>query len=332
STSLNATQNLFSGMQDKAKVDQAKAGVGVSQSNLNNVKAKLSYDLKSAYMNLIFSQNSIKLTQDIIGRRESNLKLVELRFTSGRENKGSVLLSKAYLEQAKYDHLQAINSLELGQVQLAKVLGIEDNTEQIEVSDPIPTTKPTDKIDLKQLALDIPDYQLALAQEQSADAGIVLARASFFPSLNLTGSTGRTDDQWSPQNKNWSIGVGVTIPLFNGGKDYFATQAAYSNYRTAVFSKQNAFRQAIMKLKQTYNSYLEAVQKLEVDRAFTDAALTRAKVARETYNNGLLSFDDWDTIENDLINRQKALIQSERDRVIAEATWEQAQGKGVINE
>ncbi len=52
STSLNATQNLFSGLQDKAKVDQAKANVGVSQSNLRNAQAKLSFDLKSAYMGL----------------------------------------------------------------------------------------------------------------------------------------------------------------------------------------------------------------------------------------------------------------------------------------
>jgi hypothetical protein len=48
------------------------------------------------------------------------------------------------------------------------------------------------------------------------------------------------------------------------------------------------------------------------------------------YNNGLITFTDWDIIENDLILRQKSLLQTERDRVVAEAAWEQVQGLGVI--
>ena len=39
---------------------------------------------------------------------------------------------------------------------------------------------------------------------------------------------------------------------------------------------------------------------------------------------------DWDIIENDLINRQKAYLQTKRDRISAEASWEQTQGKGVF--
>jgi outer membrane protein len=83
-------------------------------------------------------------------------------------------------------------------------------------------------------------------------------------------------------------------------------------------------------LKQTYASYAESAEKLKVDQAFLDAAFTRAEIARSKYNNGLMSFEDWDRLESDLIQRQKNFLQSQRDRVVAEAAWEQAQGKGVI--
>ena len=89
-------------------------------------------------------------------------------------------------------------------------------------------------------------------------------------------------------------------------------------------------RTGLIKLKQAHAAFIEAHQKMEVDRAFSEATLAREKIARAKYNNGLLTFDNWDIIENDLINRQKASLQSQRDRVIAEAAWEQAQGKGVI--
>ena len=52
--------------------------------------------------------------------------------------------------------------------------------------------------------------------------------------------------------------------------------------------------------------------------------------SRNKYNNGLQSFEDWDGIENDLITRQKTSLLSSRQRIVAEANWEQAQGKGVI--
>jgi outer membrane protein TolC len=56
----------------------------------------------------------------------------------------------------------------------------------------------------------------------------------------------------------------------------------------------------------------------------------RAEIARSKYNNGLTTFDDWDLIESDLINRQRAVLSSQGNRVVAEAAWEQAQGRGAL--
>ncbi|MDH3513536.1 MAG: TolC family protein, partial [Gammaproteobacteria bacterium] len=95
-------------------------------------------------------------------------------------------------------------------------------------------------------------------------------------------------------------------------------------------NKDNVERQLLVRLKQAHAGYVESVEKLKVDQAFLEAAVTRAEIARSRYNNGLMSFEDWDRIENDLIQRQKTFLQSQRDRVTAEAAWEQAQGKGVI--
>ena len=69
---------------------------------------------------------------------------------------------------------------------------------------------------------------------------------------------------------------------------------------------------------------------MKVDSAYVEAAEAREKISRQKYNNGLSTFDEWDLIESDLIKRQKSLLLSERDRVVAEAAWEQVQGKGVL--
>jgi outer membrane protein TolC len=333
STALNATENLFSGFADISKVNQANLTKSTSEANLENVKAKISFDLKTAFMGLVYSQKYIKLTEDIIKRREANLKLVQLRFENGRENIGSLNLSKAYLAQSKLDHLQANNSLEVYQAQLAQVLGREDFA-SIEVAGVVPTQSPpyesNQKIDYKNLVKDIPDYKKAFYSEQISKVAIDLSHSAFYPSLDLTQNVTRTKRESSSPNNTWAIGAAITFPFFNGGKDYYAFKSANEDYRASALTRKNVEETSVLKLKQAYTAYVEVVMKLEVDQAFSLAANSRERIAKAQYNNGLISFIDWDAIENDLIIRQKTLLQTERDRVTAEAAWEQAQGKGVI--
>lgn len=329
STSVSLSQNLFAGFQDRAKVAQGAANREVAAAGLAAAKAKLSQDLKSAFVGLRYAQDNVILTENIAHRREENLRLVELRFESGNENKGSYLLTKASLAQARYDSLQAQQDLVSAQAQLDRVLG-RGETGGLEVRGDIPLSEPGKAPDFLDLAREVPDYQQAAAQQKSAAAGVTLARSGLYPSLNLSGSVGRTGDNWYPDGTHRSVGLNLNVPLYSGGRDYYATKSAVSSLEAAASNTDSAEHQLVVRLKQTYAGYVESVEKLKVDRAFLDASVTRADIARTKYNNGLMTFENWDIIENDLIQRQKSFLQSQRDRVVAEAAWEQAQGKGVI--
>lgn len=328
--SVTATENLFSGFSDTAKINEAKfTSVGM-QENLKTTIAKISYDYKSAFMNLIYAQKYIALTKDIINRREANLRLVQLRFESGRENIGSVHLSKAYLAQARYDHLVASNALSLSQASLAKVLG-RSTYDDLSVSGVVPVSMPNFKeMNFIDLAVTTPEYKKATADEQIALSVLDSSKSSFYPSLNLSQSGTRANRDAGAWNNTWSVGADITFPLFNGGKDYFTSKSSNELYRSVVISKRNIQETNIVKLKEANAKFQEAISKLEVDQAFVEAGAIRERIAKEKYNNGLLTFDEWDIIENDLITRQKSLVQSERDRVVAEANWEEVQGKGVF--
>lgn len=329
-TSVSLSQNLFAGYQDQAKVAQGAANREASAASLAAAKAKLSQDLKDAFIGLKYAQDNVLLTEKIMHRLEENLRLVELRFESGNENKGSYLLTKASLAQARYDHLQAQQDVVSAQTQLARVLGRSD-TGALEVRGDVPLIAPgTTAPDFRQLVRQIPDYQQVAAQQKSAEAGVTLARSGLYPSLDLSGSVSRVGDNWFPDGTRRSVGLNLNVPLYSGGRDYYATKSAVSSLEAASSNTDSTERQLLVNLKQTYASYVESAEKLKVDQAFLDAATTRAEIARSKYNNGLMTFENWDIIENDLIQRQKTFLQSQRNRVVAEAAWEQAQGKGVI--
>lgn len=327
--SLNASQNLFAGFVDQAKVKQSEASRDIAKAALVAARAKVSSDLKTAFVNLLYAQRYVDLTDNIIERRQNNLRLVELRFQSGRENRGSLLLSKAYLEQSRLEVLQAKNAIHTSRAQLAKAMG-SDVIETLVVQGEVPGLASEDSPDFSRLALQTPDYLQAQGSECVAEAARQVAKASFFPSLNLTGSTGVTGPEWAPTNNRWSVGANLTMPLWSGGKEIASFQAAEESARAAGFGRGATLQLVISKLRQSFASFQESAQKSLADQAFLDAALVRSKIARTKYNNGLMTFDDWDLIENDLITREKIRLTGLRDKVISEASWEQAQGKGAL--
>lgn len=327
---LTATQNVFSGFSDAGKVAQNKASYDLAKAALQTTQAKVSYDLKAAVADLVYAQNYVKLAKGIIDRRELNLKMVQLRFDGGRENKGSLLLSKAYLEDARLDFLQATQELSVAQSRIAKILGEEDMNNYV-LNGKVPVTVPSEtNPDFQKLVLDTPVYKSAIAQEDISKAGVTQSESGFYPSLNLSATTGKSGTSWYPDQDRWSVGASISMPIFNGGRDYFSTRSSLESLKASTLTRSSTLKDQLVKLKDTYVSYVQAVQKLKVDGAYVEAAEAREKISRQKYNNGLSTFDDWDLIESDLIKRQKSLLQSERDRIVSEAAWEQVQGKGVL--
>lgn len=328
STGVTVTQNVFAGFQDQARVEQGAANVNSAQAALIGAKAQLSRDLKGAYAGLLYAQDNVILTESILRRLEENLRLVELRFESGRENKGALLLTQASVTQARFEQLQARQALATAQTQLAAVLG--QSVAAPRASGTVPVSAPTDTPDFDALLRATPDLQDALARERAAAADIQLARAGFYPSVNVSGTIGRDGDNWFPSDDSRSIGASISIPIYSGGRDYYGVRASLAALESVQADRASVENEVLLRLQQTYAAYVEAVERLAVDRQFVNAVQTRAAIARARYENGLISFEDWDRAENDLIQRRKALLVSQRERVNAEAAWELAQGKGVI--
>lgn len=329
SASLTLNQNLFSGLKDRYSVQQAQAKTRAAQNVFEKTKAQISYDFVGAYQGVLTAQESIKLTENIIARRQNNLRLVQLRFEGGRENKGSVLLSEAYLAQAKYEKLIAQNNLNLAQTTLQDSLGISSET-VVKIHDEVPSSYPSTTPRFEELATTTPEYQEFQAQVDADVAAIGVARSSFFPSLNLVASVGRNSPDFFPQKERWSVGASLSIPLFNGGKDSALLKSASLVSASSSARKSSVNYGQVELLKQTYQKLIESTEKLKVDESFQKASSIRAEVARGQYNNGLITFTEWDNIENDLIVRQKAYLQSKKEKVLNEAAWKQAVGEGVL--
>jgi NodT family efflux transporter outer membrane factor (OMF) lipoprotein len=107
-----------------------------------------------------------------------------------------------------------------------------------------------------------PDVAQAEAQLIAANANIAAARAAFFPSISLTVSGGYESSQLAallnPPNRIWSLGAGLTQPIFQGGAllgQYRLSQARYeellAGYHKAVLSALANVEDALSAFTQT---------------------------------------------------------------------------------
>ncbi len=327
SAGLSARQSLFSGLKSKAGVEKSSAELERVEAELQALRASLGYDLKTAFARLLYSQEQLVLAEAIAARRQENVRLVELRYEAGREHKGSFLRSRAAHRQAVFEVSQARRGLRVAQRELGRALGRPEFS-VLQATGTLRAQAPGEPPEWTALAPRTPAFLEARAQARAAEAGVAVARSQFFPELSATGSVSRRGSDWPPDRDRWSAGLSLSFPFFPGGRNIFELRGARAESLKAQAGLRSARDESLLRLEEGFAAFQDAAERTEVQREFLEAAEVRAQIARSQYTSGLLSFEDWDLIENDLIATQKTHLSSLRDAELAQAQWEKAQGRG----
>ena len=75
---------------------------------------------------------------------------------------------------------------------------------------------------------------------------------------------------------------------------------------------------------------VDAADNVRIQDELLEATALRYKIADQNYRNGLMSFEDFDTITGNYVSQQEAYLSAELNAVLAEAAWEEARGLGAI--
>lgn len=325
-------QNLFEGLKTSYGVKKSNAEFDDAEANLRLVKSQVSAELKTAFARLLFSQKQVGVAKKILERREENVRFVDLRFEGGRENKGSLMRSQALYEQAKFNLSETERALKVARRELAKALGRDAaaTVERLAVQGSFKTQLPKEVPDYAAIVAAHPDHLRSEAQLRAGKASTKIAKGDLYPTLDASASATRRKFEGGNANTLWSAGVNFNYPIFTGGKDFYELNAARSEEFRLAEVLRSGDNQLALQLKQSYADFKDAVDRIRIQENFLQSAQVRAEIARSQYANGLISYQDWDLIENDLIDNERSILESLRDALIAEAAWEKAQGIGAI--
>lgn len=326
SFALSGKQLLFDGFKTYNDIKSAKENIKSSQYNYAAVSSNIRLDLRTAFVELMRAQELMSLTGNIAMRRRQNLELIKLRYEAGREHRGSLLTAEADLARAEFEVTQAERSISLARRQISKALGF-DKMKPIKVKGEFSINEYNGaRPDFEYLTDSTPFLKVLTAEKEAARYGLQSAKADFFPKAYLNSSIGRVSSDWPPEQDEWSAGISVSLPLFEGGRRLAEVSKTKSRFRQAEADAQSGRDSVLVTLESTWKNLQDAVSNLSVQKKFLNAAEERAKIAGAQYENGLISFDDWVIIEDNLVNAGKAYLNSQADMLLAEARWIQAKG------
>lgn len=324
---VTGTQLLFDGNKTINNVKAASENINASKENFKYTSVTVRYKLRSAYINLLKTQEALKITQEIYDIRRSNLELITLRYESGLEHKGALLTAEADLAQAQYEISQAQRNVEVAQRQLVKEMGRTQFAPIVVKGDFNVKNALSEKPDFVSIAQKNPSLQQIIAQKNAAKFGLKSAYADFYPALSGTAGANKSGSAWEPKNDQWNLGLTVSMPIFEGGLRVAEVSQAKAYLKQLQENERSAKDGIVLTLEQNWALLKDAVDNVEVRRKQLIATEERSRIAQAQYSTGFINFDNWIIIEDNLVNAKNAFLNAQANALLAEAAWIQAKGE-----
>jgi outer membrane protein len=146
------------------------------------------------------------------------------------------------------------------------------------------------------------------------------------PSFSSTFETTPFNDQIQ-DNLNKSIGLYLTIPIFNGLQVKTAISRAKINRQNAEYNLQLAKNQLEKNIQQAYYDANAALIKYNSSQKALAAMTESFKYTEQRFNVGLLNSLDYNTAKNNLVKTESELLQAKYDYVFKTKVLDFYQGK-----
>jgi len=322
---LNVRQSLFSGTTNYYNARSAAVNLDLYSANLQSTMADYYNQVRQGFVDLFIAQNNLAVQRKIRQSRESNLRMIQLLYDGGTEDKGNYLRTKSQLASADYNIAAAMRQLELAQLKLSQLIGADVSSAEGELAAVTVASLP----DFENIMKSAPANIVARSQLELSEISQKASLSGFLPTVSLNGSYQKSGNSWPPTNSSKSLSLSVSLPIFPGGSNIADRVIAGLQLNKAREDFAKSQKDLYYNIRQAYNGLKDAIEAYNVQKTALNASAERARIAQASYINGLISYIDWDTIQNDYISNQSSLLNFQRNMLVAEANWYKSYGGWV---
>jgi NodT family efflux transporter outer membrane factor (OMF) lipoprotein len=319
SVSVSYGIDLFGGTRRGIEAQAALADVQHAQTDATYLT--LAANVVTASLQEASLREQLRATEEILDSQRKSLQIAEQQQQIGAKSLSDTLAVRTQLASTEASLPPLRARLAATRNQLATYLG--STPAQLELSPlrldaitlprDIPVSLPSSLVEQR------PDIRAASAQLHAATAQVGVATAAMLPQISLSGSAGsqalHASDLFSAGSGAWSLGLGLTQPLFHGGELLHKKRAARAGLDKALADWQQTVLVAFQNVADALQALEYDAQGLAAQVGAESAASQQLGLTRQQYQVGATGYLNLLDAERSYQQARIALIQARAARL-----------------
>jgi len=315
---LSLSWRLFDGGALAARSRSADAGHTGAQIALTSAHAQLVLNVTTAYYDAQLAQRMVDIAQAALAQAEATLKETTDEEQQGTQSEFEVLRARVDRDNRRPEIIQRQTARDVAFFRLEQLLDLPLDR-PLTLTDDLEQLAPGDTAAVRAPA----PGEAERAPVRQAEAGIDAvqgqvdqARAERFPGVSVTSAYGRVaypqgvTPAWGQFRTNWTVGVSLDLPIFQGGRiggDELTAQAGLAEARA---------RLDLVRKQAALDTY-QARAQLESARASWAASTGTVEEAQRAYEIAEIRFREGLSSQLELSDARLLLEQARGNRAQA---------------
>jgi len=318
--------------QRRRSIEAAQASYQASAADLENVRLVITAELAGDYFTLRQLDTELGILNRTVQTLQRGLQLVDSRHKGGvasgldvaeEETLLNTTQTQAILLQQQRKQFEDAIAVLIGKPAPDFHLGLKELKNE---PPPLDAGLPSDLLERR------PDVAEAERQMQVANAQIGIARAAYYPSLNLFGTGGWQSSDiaklMNVQSTFWAVGANVAETIFSGGSRRAQVQFARAGYDASVASYRDTVLNAFREVQDDVTGLTVLEQASQAQQKAVDSARRTLDISTGRYTGGLVNYLDVVTAQQNLLTNEQELAVIQGQRLVTSVLLVKALGGG----
>lgn len=319
---------LFDFGKTYSRISASSDLVDASAQDLINAKQSLILDTYTAYFNYLQAVKLKKVSQESLEQAVEHLKLARSLFEVGSQPRFNVIKAESDEATARVNLLNAENNIDISRLQLENILNqklpsdfnLRDEFEVIRDS-------VTESSSLNIAMQNRPEIIASKFRVDANKSLLTSAWTANLPSINASGGyTWKSFALSQNFQGSWSLGVAISLPIFEG----FALDAGIQQARASLDNAQATFnlteQSVTLDVRQQYSNLKLSQNQITASRSLLKAAEETLRLAEARFKEEIGSAVEVTDARVAYYNAQVLLIQSLYNYQVTYARLERAMG------
>ena len=315
-TVWNGNRNINTVKLDQFSEEQAELQ---AQETANSIQERIA----QIYSQILYLAENVKVNEQMLETSLKNEERGQEMLNVGKMSKADLAQLSAQRANDEYSIVEAKSQLMNYKLQLKQLLEITDD-EQFDVAipeigdDQVLAQIPEMQTVYEQALLSRPEIERLQLAIKSSDVSVSIAKAGWMPSVNLTGgittsTNSLSGTDWGAQiksNVNTSLGVGVTMPIYDGRSTKTAVNKAKISQLQAQLNLQDQQKTLYSDIQQYWLNAWTNQQKYQAAKSSVESAQQSYDLLSEQFRLGLKNIVELMTGKDNLLSAQQNQLQS----------------------